>query len=202
LAQGKAGELNPKQHGYVSNVLTAAGHLQNLIDDVMDLSRIEAGYFPLNLVECSAAEVGSQLAVLLGPKAAAKSVVLTMENDSFVFSADRVRILQILGNLLGNAIKFTPSGGSVTLRSRLVDGGFVEFQVVDTGAGIEASEIPFIFDKFQQFPKPGSFGSRGAGLGLSIAKGLVDLHGGSLTVESRLGEGSCFTVRIPSSQTQ
>ncbi len=198
LAQGKAGELNPKQQIYVGNVLTAAGHLQNLIDDVMDLSRIEAAYFPLSLVRCDSAQVASELAVLLGPKAAAKSVELRIDKDadSFVFTADRLRVLQILGNLLGNAIKFTPAGGSVTLRGSIA-GDFAVFDVVDTGAGIEPSELPYIFDKFQQFPKPGAAGNRGAGLGLSIAKGLVDLHGGSIVVESEAGQGSRFSVRIP-----
>ena len=198
LAQGKAGELNPKQHTYVGNVLMAAGHLQNLIDDVMDLSRIEAGYFPLSLTRCDSAQIGSELAVLLGPKAAAKTVDLRIDKDlePVVFTADRLRVLQILGNLLGNAIKFTPAGGSVTLRSS-IDGVSAVFEVVDTGAGIEPSELPYIFDRFQQFPKPGASANRGAGLGLSIAKGLVDLHGGSIAVQSEAGQGSRFTVRIP-----
>jgi two-component system sensor histidine kinase BaeS len=145
---------------------------------------------------CDAAEIASHLAVLLGPKAAAKQVELIVEKEDFEFSADRVRLLQILGNLLGNAIKFTPIGGKVTLRAKL-DGDAAVFEVIDTGPGIEASELPFIFDKFQQFPKPGGSGGRGAGLGLAIAKGLVELHGGTLDVESQAGAGSRFFVRIP-----
>jgi signal transduction histidine kinase len=196
LAQGKAGELNPKQHCYVANVLTAAGHLQELIDDVMDLSRIEAGHFPLNLSECGAAQIGAEVAVLLGPRAAAKNIELRIDVPPFTFIADRLRMLQVVSNLVGNAIKFTPAGGDVTLQAKST-GGLVEFIVSDTGPGIAMSELPYIFDKFQQFPRPGTSGNRGAGLGLSIAKGLVDLHGGSIQVQSEAGQGSVFTVTLP-----
>jgi signal transduction histidine kinase len=198
LAQGKAGELNPKQNNYVANVLTAAGHLQNLIDDVMDLSRIEAGHFPLEISLCEMGQMASELAVLLGPKSAAKNVTFTseIEDGGFPFEADRLRILQILSNLIGNAIKFTPSGGEVALRAGALPDRVV-FTVSDTGAGIAATELPYIFDKFQQFPKPGASANRGAGLGLAIAKGLVDLHGGTIAVTSETGAGSKFTVTIP-----
>lgn len=201
LAQGKAGELNARQHTYVANVLTAAGHLQDLIDDVMDLSRIEAGHFPLSMSACDARQIGAEIAVLLGPRAASKSIELRVEivSETFEFVADRLRVLQILSNLVGNAIKFTQAAGAVTLHAqRLADQ--VEFRVIDTGAGIAENELPYIFDKFQQFPRPGSSANRGAGLGLSIAKGLVDLHGGTIAVASESGKGSTFTVLLPHPQ--
>jgi signal transduction histidine kinase len=200
LSQGKGGELNSKQQGYVANVLTAAGHLQELIDDVMDLSRIESGQFPLHLSVVEAAQIGSEVAVLLGPRAAAKDIDLRIAVQSGVgVQADPLRLRQILGNLVGNAIKFTPTGGSVTLAME-IEPLAVRFVVTDTGAGIADSELPFIFDKFQQFPRTGVSANRGAGLGLAIAKGLVDLHGGWISVQSKVGEGSVFTVSIPQPQ--
>ncbi len=198
LAQGKGGELNARQMSYVSNVLTASKHLHELIDDVMDLSRIEAGHFPLTRSTFEIAEIGSQLAVLVGPKAAAKNIDLRFEiPDGAEITADRLRLSQILGNLLGNAIKFTPADGRVSLRVLRPAAGGVQFAVEDTGAGILPTELPYIFDKFQQFPKAGGSGSRGAGLGLAIAKGLVDLHGGTIDVRSETGVGSVFVVELP-----
>ena len=111
-------------------------------------------------------------------------------------TADPLRVKQILGNLLGNAIKFTPEYGTVEVTAEARDGGF-EFVVADTGPGIAPAELPHIFDKFQQFPRPGVTSNRGAGLGLAIAKGLVDLHGGKIEVRSEVGKGSVFTVWFP-----
>jgi two-component system cell cycle sensor histidine kinase PleC len=199
LKQGKAGELNSRQGSYVSNVLTAATHLSNLISEVMDISRIEAGHFPLQLDECSLAQIAGDLEVLLESKAAARDIRLTMRVSGNPGTArlDHMRMTQVLGNLLGNAIKFTPRGGSVSLE---IERGYAFLQCVvrDTGEGIPESELPYIFDRFQQFPR-GDAASvpRGAGLGLAIAKGLVDLHGGNIVVTSKPGLGSVFTVTIP-----
>lgn len=199
LKQGKAGDLNPRQNSYVSNVLTAASHLSNLIAEVMDISRIEAGHFPLQVEECDLTQVAGDLAVLLESKAAAREVQLSIEvtGEPRTALVDRLRITQVLGNLLGNAIKFTGRGGSVRLVTER-SAGLLRCVVEDTGEGIPEAELPYIFDRFQQFPRGDATAvPRGAGLGLAIVKGLVDLHGGNIAVASRPGEGSVFTVTIP-----
>ncbi|MBS1834555.1 MAG: HAMP domain-containing histidine kinase [Acidobacteria bacterium] len=199
LKQGKAGELNPRQSAYVANVMTAATHLSNLIAEVMDISRIEAGHFPLQVEECDLQQLTSDLEVLLESKAASREVRLAVEilGKPRTARVDRLRLTQVLGNLLGNAIKFTPRGGLVTLTAERAP-GLLRCVVQDTGEGIPELELPYIFDRFQQFPRgDASTASRGAGLGLAIAKGLVDLHEGSIAVTSKPGEGSVFTVTIP-----
>ncbi|BDC52526.1 hypothetical protein F183_A48410 [Bryobacterales bacterium F-183] len=199
LKQGKAGELNARQTAYVANVLTAATHLSNLIAEVMDISRIEAGHFPLQREQCDLEAIANDLQVLMESKAVSREVALGIELDGQPRQAfvDRLRLTQVLGNLLSNAIKFTGRGGSVKLR---IDRApqLLRCTVEDTGEGIPESEMPYIFDRFQQFPRGDAAAApRGAGLGLAIAKGLVDLHGGNIAVTSQTGKGSVFTVTIP-----
>jgi signal transduction histidine kinase len=199
LKQGKAGDLNSRQNAYVANVLTAATHLSNLIAEVMDISRIEAGHFPLQLEEADLTQIGSDLQVLLESKAAAREVRLsiTLADGPRTAVVDRLRLTQVLGNLLGNAIKFTGRGGSVSLVVERTE-RLLRCVVQDTGEGIPEAELPYIFDRFQQFPRGDATSApRGAGLGLAIAKGLVDLHGGNIAVASKPGQGSVFTVTIP-----
>jgi signal transduction histidine kinase len=173
--------------------------MHRLRQDLLDIASIDAGRLS---VETDAHVVGALVesaVATLRDRAAEKSInldVATNLNDEIV-RADRDRILQVLGNLLGNAIKFTPEGGSVTVRCEgelAPSGPMVRFIVADTGVGIAAEHLPHVFDRFWKM-KSGNPG--GTGLGLAIARGIVEAHGGGISVESRAGEGTTISFTIP-----
>ena len=197
-----------KQQDYLKIIKRSGEHLLELINDILDMSQVEAGKMVLTISEFSLSQLARQCLQNLSEKARSNGVNLrldlqlnsgmtnghTVADDRFM--ADHRRIGQILLNLLSNAIKFTPQGGQVILRV-IANADHAVFQVEDTGIGISDSQRPLLFQKFQQLD--GSFQRRyeGVGLGLALTRQLVELHGGVIEVESVVGEGSTFTVRIP-----
>ena len=190
------GELNERQLAYVEDVLEAGKHLLSLINDVLDLAKIEAGGMELELSEVAIPEV-LRSAVSMHSERASRGGVelsLTTEPEEITISADGRRVRQVVFNLLSNAVKFTPAEGRVDVSARL-DDGRVEIAVADTGPGIAPEELETIFEEFKQ----ATDGKRaeGTGLGLPLSQKLVELHGGRLWVESEVDRGSTFRFTLP-----
>lgn len=194
------GELSQRQRNYLQTIHDSGEHLLEMINDILDLSQIEAGKTVLNISDFSLVKTAQNILNSLLEKSTAEKVTLKLDlqinptNDKF--TADSVRVEQILWNLLNNAIKFTPEGGSVTLRLWVEDNTVI-FQVEDTGIGIPEEKLPLLFEKFQQLDAPYRRRYEGTGLGLALTKQLVELHRGRIEVESTVGIGSIFTVWIP-----
>ena len=204
LVDEAPGPLNEKQKRYLQNVVTSAKHLVALINDILDLSKVEAGKIEL---ECQPVDVTSIAALTCGivrSLAEKKGVTVAVQTPAppmpFV-QADPARVRQILYNLLSNAIKFTPSGGSVTVSlSHVVEGrsgAEVDVAVADTGIGIAVEDQERIFGEFVQLEATYDRRHEGTGLGLALSRRLVHLHGGRIRVESRLGEGATFVFSLP-----
>jgi signal transduction histidine kinase len=172
-----------------------ANQMNRLIQDLLDVARIEAGRLPLEKEPVKPRMLISEVIDNFGPLAEDKSLRLRCHapDDLPLLQADRERLLQVFGNLIGNALKFTPEGGVITLDAERHD-GVVEFRVIDTGQGIPAEDVPRLFERFYQarHTRRG-----GAGLGLAIAKGIVEAHGGCIRVESEVGVGSKFSFTLP-----
>jgi len=203
LLQGQhAGLLNEKQASYVQHVWNAGRHLLQLISDVVDIAKVEAGKFDLRLEALPVAETLADILVIAGglAKQKAEEVKTDIAPDLPPLRADPVRFKQILFNLLSNAVKFTPEQGQITLSARRAptDGSLLEIRVTDTGAGIRAEDLPRVFQEFVQLDTTQHKRHEGSGLGLSITKKLVELHGGRIWAESEgEGRGSTFTVVLP-----
>lgn len=199
LKQKMAGELSEKQEHYVENILASGKHLLNLINDILDLSRIEAGKIELTVEKISLPSTIEETVILIKERAAKHNIILKKEIDNKLgfIEADKQRFKQVLFNLLDNAIKFSnEEGGVVTIAVRKVDNK-AEISVSDTGIGIKKEDIGKLFKKFQQLESGIARKHGGSGLGLSISKQLVELHGGSISAESKYGEGSKFTFTLP-----
>jgi hypothetical protein len=196
LAQETAGQLNDKQKRFVHHVGNGGRFLLQLINDILDLSKLESGQLALNrqefLVEAAVPEVLSSLT----PLATAKKIELksVIEPNLWV-SADPLRVKQVLYNLLSNAIKFTPEGGVVQMQASR-NGSYAKLSVTDTGVGIRPEDQAVIFDEFRQVGEE-SAKKEGTGLGLAIAKRLIEQHGGEFSVESEVGKGSRFSFTLP-----
>jgi len=198
---GNKGTIPPeKQQSYLHTIHDSGQHLLELINDILDLSQVESGKTVLTMTEFSLSVLARQSLQTLREKAYRGGVDLEMELqldpncDRFI--ADQRRVKQILFNLLGNAVKFTPQGGKVTLTvSR--DNDTALFQIEDTGIGIPERQKPLLFQKFQQLDTSYQRQYEGTGLGLALTKQLVELHNGRIEVESVVGRGSIFTVWLP-----
>ncbi|WP_163991880.1 ATP-binding protein [Pyxidicoccus caerfyrddinensis] len=188
------GESVAKQ---ATRIQDATERMSRLISDLLDWGRLEAGGLPLELGEHTVAALLTEAVESIRPLAEAKGLHLNVELPAgdVRTRCDRVRVLQVLGNLLGNAVKFTGAGGELAVGAR-TRGLAVAFHVRDTGAGIAPEALPHIFDRYWQARDAAS---RGTGLGLAIAKGLVEAHGGTIQAQSTLGEGSTFTFTLPAS---
>jgi len=176
----------------------AAGRMQRLIQDLLDVTRVEAGQLPLERARLRIRDVAVEVIEAQKTLAASSSIELRLdlaEGVSDVF-ADRHRMLQVFENLIGNAIKFTPNGGRITL-GVVAQAESVLCYVRDTGRGISAEELPHLFDRFWQPHRSREETGSGAGLGLPIVQGIVAAHGGRIWVESAPGEGSTFYFTIP-----
>jgi signal transduction histidine kinase len=197
LADGAAGALNPEQQRFIKHVATASKHLLALINDILDLSKIEAGKLELEPEAFLAAEAVNEVLPTIRPLASAKGIQVRNQSgfDLEIFG-DRIRIKQMLYNLLSNAIKFTPKGGRVTLGAETA-GAYLAISVTDTGIGIPPEEQQAIFEKFHQVGNSGSRFNEGTGLGLAITRRLVEQHGGSISVRSEPGKGSTFRFTLP-----
>ncbi|MEA1906543.1 MAG: ATP-binding protein, partial [Euryarchaeota archaeon] len=192
------GPVNEKQAKYVNNVLVSGKHLLQLINDILDLSKVEAGKIELVYEDFPVSDSINEVRTLTASIAAKKSVVLGVSVDESLTTihADEGKFKQILYNLLSNAIKFTPEGGSVTVDARR-QGDMAEISVTDTGIGISEENQKKLFQPFMQADASTSRAYGGTGLGLSLVKKFSELHGGTVRIESELDKGSTFTFTIP-----
>jgi signal transduction histidine kinase len=197
LREGMAGDVNEKQAEYLDDILSSGSHLLSLINDVLDLSKVEAGQVELEVAPFSLHEALERGVAMVRERATRDGVQVTLaaNSDLDVVAGDERRIRQVIFNLLTNAVKFTPAGGSVDVWATQVNGQ-VSVSVGDTGAGIAAEDLERIFDEFQQ-TKAGIEQGEGTGLGLALSKRLVELHGGRIWVDSELGRGSTFVFTLP-----
>jgi signal transduction histidine kinase/DNA-binding response OmpR family regulator len=200
LADARYGPLNDRQQRYINHIHVSGQHLLRLINDILDLSKIEAGHLQLAVedvpVHISFAEVGGALQPLLDKKS---QKLVQYAAPELTVRADGMRFKQILMNLIGNAIKFTPEGGKIELAAHLI-GDFIRIEVRDSGPGIPPEEKQRIFEAFHRM-KQSDKAVEGTGLGLAITRSLVELHGGRLDLESELGSGSCFFFTLPVAST-
>ena len=197
LLEELEGPLNDKQRRFLNHIRKDSNHLLELINDILDLSKIEADRMELKPEDFDVVAALEEALAGIRPLAANKSLTLVVDAEpGIMLCADRVRSREIFYNLLSNAVKFTPEGGRISVRAA-VEGETVIVAVEDTGVGIPRAEHLSIFDKFHQVGHTTKGVREGTGLGLAITKRLVELHGGSISVESELGQGSCFTVTLP-----
>lgn len=196
LASGRLGPLNPEQQKMAGLIERATGHMGGLINAYLDVSRLEAGQFPLERRPLALAPVLEEACRTMQPQAEAKGVLLSCQvglSPRATVEADPGRILQVVHNLLDNALKFTPAGGRVVVRAEEAEEGYV-CSVADDGPGIPEEARARIFDRFFQ-----AAGTRrsGAGLGLAIAKGIIDAHGGRIWCEASESGGAFFSFLLP-----
>jgi PAS domain S-box-containing protein len=194
------GPLTDKQQQSLRTIEESGRHLLDLINDILDLSRIEAGQLQLHLDNCLAAEVCQSSLQLIKGMAHKKrqQLAFVIHPPGIELVADARRLKQMLFNLLGNAVKFTPAGGNIGLQVTGDEAaGVVRFSVWDTGIGIAATDLPKLFRPFTQLDSRLSRQYSGTGLGLSLVQRMTDLHGGSISVESTPGQGSRFTITLP-----
>ncbi len=187
---------SPESRTNQLRIIKRAGERANrLIQDLLSVTTIEAGRLSIAPRKVSVADLFNEAGEMLEPVAREKGLTLGMNaaDDLPAVRADPARVLQVFSNLVGNAVKFTPSGGTITLSAIRADGKML-CSVSDTGPGIPAAQIPRLFGKFWQAQRGDS---RGVGLGLAIARGIVEAHGGTITVESVVGHGSVFSFALP-----
>ncbi|ADE35962.1 PAS domain S-box protein [Methanohalophilus mahii] len=189
------GELNDSQKKYISNISNGGRHLLDLINDILDLSKIEAGKMELACEDLNLDSVFSEIESVISPQAQKKSIDLEISKPADIeINADKSKIKQIIFNLLSNAIKFTDENGKVSMSAGEVDRDQVEITVKDTGIGIPEDKLDKIFDPFMQADSSTSRKYGGTGLGLPLVKEYVEMHGGEILVESEVGKGSVFTL--------
>ena len=196
------GELNEKQDDYLKDIHSSGQHLLALINDILDLSKIEAGRMELDLSRFDLGPLLDNSLTLVRERAQRQGLALALDVGQGLeeWVADARKVKQVVVNLLSNAVKFTPTGGSVTLRARRLDaadGAAVEIAVIDTGVGIAANQQALVFEEFRQAGGDYLRKAEGTGLGLTLAKRFVELHGGAIRVESAPGQGSTFTFILP-----
>ena len=197
LGQKMFGDLNTKQTEYVNDIVGSGRHLLSLINDILDLAKVEAGRMVLDPVEFSLREALGSGLTMIRERAASHGIDLSLDvaGDADVVTADERKIRQVVFNLLSNAVKFTPDGGRVGVSvTRVVDE--IQVAVRDTGAGIAPADQSALFREFSQ-TDDGRRAAEGTGLGLALAKRLVELHGGRIWVDSTVGSGSTFTFTLP-----
>jgi signal transduction histidine kinase/DNA-binding response OmpR family regulator len=197
LADQAAGRLSDKQGRFVGHVREAARHLLQLINDILDLSKIEAGQLDMRYEDFQIKEALPEVLSTIRPLAMTKSIALKQELDpDLPVHADRVRFKQILYNLLSNAVKFTPDGGKIVIACR-EEGGFVFVSVSDSGIGIRPEDQAMVFEEFRQVPGAPEVVQQGTGLGLAITRRLVERQHGKIWLESEVGKGSRFIFTLP-----
>jgi signal transduction histidine kinase/DNA-binding response OmpR family regulator len=196
LLERMFGELNERQDEYLRDIWSSGKHLLELLNDVLDLSKIEAGQMVLSRSEFLVRKSLEYCLSLVRERALKQRILLSLEVDPGVgvLDADRLRFRQVVLNLLSNAVKFTPDGGRVDVRAS-IQGQDVVVTVADTGVGVAAEDRQRIFDSFQQGARPAE--AEGTGLGLTLSKRIVELHGGRIWVESEVGRGSTFGFALP-----
>jgi PAS domain S-box-containing protein len=197
LADEIAGELNPKQKRFVNHIKQGSVHLLQLINDILDLSKIEAGQIEMRCEDFFVAEALPEVLSTIRPLAMAKNIQVEQKLETNrPVHADRVRFKQVLYNLLSNAVKFTPKDGHIEIRC-YDDAGAVALSVTDTGVGIRPADQEMVFEEFRQAEGSPETMQEGTGLGLAITRRLVEQQGGNFWLESEFGKGSCFTFTLP-----
>jgi signal transduction histidine kinase len=198
LAERMFGEVNEKQAEYLQDILSSGRHLLSLINDILDLSKVEAGRLELELGRFHLPTALDNALTLVRERATRHGITLTQTVDERVgdIVADERKVKQILLNLLSNAVKFTPEGGRVGLTATAAE-GIITIAVSDTGIGIAPEDQAAIFEEFRQVGREDARKQEGTGLGLTLAKKFVELHGGRIWVQSHVGQGSTFTFTVP-----
>ena len=198
LLDGVGGSLSEQQHHYLSRIQANADRLTRMLNELLDLSKIEAGKIELRPTVLSIHELLADVLEVLQPLAQQKSITMEVTSIDGIpkVHADRDKLYEVLANLVDNAIKFTPSGGRILIGTKVLDDRYITVEVSDTGCGIPEEDLPKIFDKFYRVQSV-SANHAGAGLGLAIAKGLIELHGGTIGVDSTSGKGSHFYFTVP-----
>lgn len=199
LDEGLYGDLNEKQKEYVNDILGSGRHLLNLINDILDLSKVESGKMELELGRVPVRDVLEASLAMLKEKANKHAIRLGLEiapEADIEIEADERKLKQIMFNLLTNAVKFTPDGGSVRVTARGEE-DFIAVSVEDTGIGIKDEDIPKLFNEFLQLESAYTKKYEGTGLGLALTKRFVELHGGKIWLESEFGKGSTFSFKVP-----
>ncbi len=203
LNQGYFGSLNAKQSEYLRDIRASGNHLLLLINDVLDVAKIEAGKLDLDRESLNIADEIEACLRLVRPKAGDSRInlVATLPPDLTLYAADRRAIRQVLLNLLSNAVKFTPKGGEVTIEARNEPDGGIRISVTDTGIGIAPKDLPRVIVPFGALGRNVDFvrQNEGTGLGLPLSKSLVEMHGGTLEMQSELGRGTTAIVHLPAS---
>ncbi|MEI6042770.1 MAG: response regulator [Chloroflexota bacterium] len=192
------GPLNEKQVRYVSNILTSGKSLLALVNDILDLSKVEAGKMELSIEEMDLVEAINEVLGIIMIMAQKKHIGLSLQSTRLTYQikADRTKFKQILYNLLSNAVKFTPDGGMVDVQAHK-SGNFIEVSVIDNGIGIHPEDHQRIFEEFRMLDNVLTKKQQGTGLGLALSRQLAQLHGGTIRVQSLFGQGSKFTVSLP-----
>jgi PAS domain S-box-containing protein len=201
LQEGIYGSLNPQQQQIISTIEYSGQHLLSLINEILDLSKIESGKLQLQITSVAVQELCNSSMAFVKQQAMKKDIQLALQIPPQIgrIDIDELRIRQVLINLLGNAIKFTPQGGKITLEVKL-EAASVTFAVVDTGIGIQQERIQDLFQPFVQLDSSLNRQYEGTGLGLAVVKRIVELHGGIISVHSILDQGSCFIIELPYSR--
>ena len=191
------GELNEKQQEYSQDIHASGQHLLSLINDILDLSKIEAGRMELELTDFNLPATLDNALTLVRERAGRRGIGLGLTIDERLeqIRADERKVRQVVLNLLSNAIKFTPEGGRIEVTARPSDGS-IEVSVTDTGIGIAAGDQEAVFEEFRQVGRSDKK-AEGTGLGLTLCRKFIELHGGKIWVKSQLGAGSTFTFTIP-----
>ncbi len=197
LSEGMFGEINEKQTEYLKDILESGQHLLSLINDILDLSKIEAGRMELELADFDLPSAIENALILVRERGSRRGITLgrTIDERLEMIRADERKVKQVLLNLLSNALKFTPEGGRIDVSARLHDDS-AEISVTDTGVGIAPEDQEAVFEEFRQV---GTAATKveGTGLGLALARKFIELHGGRIWVRSQVGVGSTFTFTLP-----
>jgi signal transduction histidine kinase len=198
LVDGLLGEMSDEQKECIQNIHAGGEHLLALINDILDLSKIEAGRMALEPATFDIVGLLAEVEAATTPLVEKKSQVLKVERDGDLprLTADRTRIKQVLLNLLSNAYKFTPPKGHITLSCRLADPSTILFSVADDGIGIKPEDQEIVFEEFRQADGSHAREMTGTGLGLAISKRLVEMHGGQIWLESEYGHGATFSFQL------
>lgn len=199
LLRGKAGELQPRQGEFVRTISDQSAVLKAMVQNLLDTSRLEGGSLPIHRQEIALDQVMVELTETWTGGAATREIELVLETRSLagvVLDLDPFRLQQVVGNLVGNALKFTEHGGRITLRA-FPAGQLAVIEIEDTGRGIPPDKLERVFDKFFQVARGDTRVAGGTGLGLFISRQLVEAMGGTISVRSEEGVGTCFTLRFP-----
>ena len=193
----QAGSLNPGQDEFLNRIQSAANSVSELVKNMLDLAKMDLGTQPTCEI-LDVAQLMWEIADEYKPQAEAKKQILALDKTETTskVEGDALQLRQAMRNLIGNAVKFTPEGGTINL-SLVNDPNLVKIDIQDTGYGIPASDLPYIFDRFYRVRNNGHDEVEGSGLGLAIVKSIVEQHGGQISVESEQGQGSCFTCILP-----